>query len=283
MNQTTIVSWIEQSGSPDQKELRQAIHMVLMAISKSPFLQANMIMKGGVLLAIRFKSTRHTKDIDFSSPELFSDFDENKLLTELEIGLILAGEILDYALDCKIQSYKLSPAKEDATFQTLSINIGYARKGTAKHKKLMLKKSPSILSIDFSFNEHNLAVDILDLDGGAKIKAYSLIDLTGEKYRAIIQQKYRNRTRRQDAYDIYVLLKNGYLDDQNLKTQILMSLKTKAASRDLNIDKHTLRDPDIVKRSRKEYEDLALEIVEELPPFDKVYGMVADFYESLPW
>jgi hypothetical protein len=39
----------------------------------------------------------------------------------------------------------------------------------------------------------------------------------------------------------------------------------------------------IIERSRAEYSTLAQEIEGELPPFDKVYGRVKEYYESLPW
>jgi hypothetical protein len=40
---------------------------------------------------------------------------------------------------------------------------------------------------------------------------------------------------------------------------------------------------EIIERSKKEYPQLADEILEDLPPFDEVYGFVRSFYESLPW
>jgi len=283
MDYIDIGTWIKQSDSPSVKELRQAVHIVITAISKNPFLQTKMIMKGGVLLAIRFKSTRYTRDIDFSSSEEYAGFDETKLLDELREGLLIAGESFDYGLDCRIQSYEVDPAREDVTFPTLKIKIGYAYKGTLKHKRLIIGQSPSVLAIDFSFNEYNQGVDLLEIAEGANIRAYTLVDLVGEKYRAIIQQKVRNRVRRQDAYDIYWLLERGYLDNPDLKVQILSSLEAKATSRDLLIDRHTLRDPEIINRSRSDYGSLAQEIEGELPPFDEIYGMVTDYYESLPW
>jgi hypothetical protein len=47
----------------DQRELRQAVHTVLAAIAHDTQLRADMIMKGGILLAVRYQSVRFTKDI----------------------------------------------------------------------------------------------------------------------------------------------------------------------------------------------------------------------------
>ena len=107
--------------------------------------------------------------------------------------------------------------------------------------------------------------------------------LNGEKYRAMIQQKSRNRRRGQDAFDIYWLLKRGYLDDRTLQILIYRSFLIKAQSRQLAINKDSLADKEIVARSKAEYATLADEIDGELPPFEEVYTSVKNYYEALPW
>ncbi|HQB53306.1 MAG TPA: nucleotidyl transferase AbiEii/AbiGii toxin family protein [Bacteroidales bacterium] len=283
MEPLDIGAWIESSETVSIKEFRQAVHTVIVAVSRSPFLQTNMVMKGGVLLAIRFKSSRLTQDIDFSSSELFSGFDKTKLLEDLGDRLALAGEELPYGLACSIQSHEVKPPNEEASFPTLTIRVGHAYKGTPKHKRLLNGACPDILKIDLSFNEYNYAIDTLDMVDAGSIKAYSLVDLVSEKYRAIVQQKDRNRIRRQDAYDIYWLLINGYINDVSMKAQILSSLKTKAKHRNLVVDKFSLREEEIIRRSELEYATLAQEVEGELPPFEEVYGVTRDYYESLPW
>lgn len=60
MDECDIAAWVQ--GAPDavQRELRQAVHTVLVAIGGSSDLQAQMVMKGGILLAIRYESSRYT-------------------------------------------------------------------------------------------------------------------------------------------------------------------------------------------------------------------------------
>lgn len=278
-----IVAWVESSDTVSTRNFRAAAHTTLLAISQTPFLQNHMVMKGGVLLAIKFKSSRFTKDVDFSSPVMFSSFDVERFLRDLGIGLLTAVEELPYGLDCKIQSHEVRPSREDATFQTLRTRIGYALKGTSQHKKLLYGLCPDILKIDFSFNEYNLKIETINFADGNNLKTYSLVDLVAEKYRAMIQQKFRNRTRRQDAYDIYWLLTNGYLEDTSLTSLILESLISKAASRGIPVDKHSLRDEEIRRRCELEYHTLAQEIEGDLPNFDEVYNLIQEYYESLPW
>ena len=197
--------------------------------------------------------------------------------------LAVACENLPYSLDCRIQSYRVKPSGENRNFQSLKIGMGYAYKGAPGHWRLIKGGAPTVIEIDYSFNEINQQIDTIQLVDGGKILAYSLPDLVGEKYRAMIQQKTRNRRRRQDAFDIYWLLKSGYLEDSSLKIRVHRSLLMKAESRQLAVNKNSLADEEIIERSKAEYATLADEIDGELPPFEVVYTAVRNYYEALPW
>jgi hypothetical protein len=280
---SNIEEWISRSNNSSIKEFRQAIHTVLVAVSNSRYLQTKMVMKGGVLLAIRFKGLRLTRDIDFSTSEQYDNNKEVKFKSTLEKNLLLATELLDYGLECRIQSSSLKPSRQNPSFPTLTLKIGYASKGSKSHKRLLEGKCLTVLRIDYSYNEISQKIDLFEFQKGRRIKTYSISDLVGEKYRAIIQQKSRNRIRRQDAFDIYWLLKNGDLECQELKKLIHKSLIIKAESRDLKVDKNTLNDEEIIRRSEAEYKNLAQEVEGELPPFDEVFHLVKEYYTSLPW
>lgn len=283
MESFKIEKWVKESADPTTKEYREAVHTLIMAISNSFTLNSRMVIKGGILLGIRFGNERFTRDVDFSTDELYDKVKEELIVRELEKELINAAENLDYGMDLRLQHVKVNPTRNDASFPTLEINIGYAYKGSNKHKSLMRKSCSTILAIDYSFNEKNFKIDTLEVLHGGKIKAYSLTDLVAEKYRAIIQQKIRNRTRRQDAYDIYRLVKDRFLDDIYLKPDILASLKIKADSRYIEINQNMLDDDEILNRSKAEYGTLSQEIEGELPPFEDVFSTVKEYYKSLPW
>lgn len=239
-------------------------------------------MKGGILLAIRYHSTRFTKDIDFSTEEKYSDFDEKAFLDEFREKLIFAVEDLDYGLDCRIQRYEVRPKGKDKNFQTMSLKIGYAPKGSRQHKSLMNNKCTDVVEVDYSFNESTQEKEILRIFDEDSLEVYSFTDLVAEKLRAILQQEVRNRFRRQDHYDIYFLL-NNYSITTDEKQKILKSLIIKSNSRNLKVNKLSISDEKIKQRSEKEYSQLADEIEEPLLPFEKVYSFVQKFYESLPW
>jgi len=71
--------------------------------------------------------------------------------------------------------------------------------------------------------------------------------------------------------------------DHDQLRRILQALHTKAATRSLSIDRHSMAKPAIRARSKNEYPRLADEIDEPLPAFEDVDGFVQACDESLPW
>ena len=283
MSGIQIQDWINQSV--ERVPFRQAVHTILVAVSQSEALKTNMIMKGGMLLALGYESTRYTKDIDFSTAKTLKEFDIEACIQELKSALLEAVESLDYGLDCRVQSYKQQPPKSDATFPTLSISVGYAYKHDRNaHRRLMNNNSSTIVEIDYSLNEPSREIEIFEIEEGKQIQIYGFTELVAEKFRAILQQVARKRRRRQDVYDLsFLLTHHPQAQDAATKKMILDTLIEKSLSRGLTVEKESLSDPDVIRLSREEYHLLAIEIEELLPDFDTVYSVIRDYYESLPW
>ncbi len=283
MEKIDIRQWVDENS--EQRPFRQAVHTILTAISGNSDLQTDMIMKGGILLALSYESTRFTKDIDFSTATKTKDFDADRFRAQFEGALLGAVEQLEYGLDCLMQSCRQEPPGEDRTFPTIQMKVGYADKGNARaHRRLMAKNSSQVVQVDYSLNEPTGDTELFEIEDGKSIRTYSFHDLVGEKFRAHLQQEVRNRIRRQDVYDLYFLLNNYPLKDDALtKLQILKSLKEKAAARDLAVDRESMQNPEIIRRSEAEYHQLKAEIEGELPPFNEVYAAVSAYYEELPW
>lgn len=283
MTGTKIQDWINQSA--ERVSFRQAVHTILVAITRSEALKTNMIMKGGILLALGYASTRYTKDIDFSTAKTLKEFEIEAFIQELQGALVEAVESLDYGLDCRVQSYKQKPPKADATFPTIEISVGYAYKhDRSAHRRLLHKNSSNIVEIDYSLNEPSREVEIFEIEEGRQIQIYGFTELVAEKYRAILQQAVRNRRRRQDVYDLnFLLAHHPQARDAATKKKILDSLVEKSHSRGLAVTKESLSAPEVIKLSREEYHLLASEVEEPLPDFETVYSIIKDYYESLPW
>jgi predicted nucleotidyltransferase component of viral defense system len=200
-----IEDWVGEAGE-EELPFREAVHTILAAIAQSPNLNDNMIIKGGILLAIRYKSKRFTKDIDFSTPRKLAEIPPEKVREFLDGALTQTVEELDYDLDCRVQKCKVNPKDPEATFPSIELKVGYAYKGSPQHKRLLAGQSATVVSIDYSLNEHTPNVENLTLGIDGELKAYALTDLIAEKYRAVLQQAERKRQRRQDIFDLFFLL-----------------------------------------------------------------------------
>lgn len=275
-----LAAWAE-AASAHRMEFRQAICIILEALANDKYLRDRMIMKGGMLMGIRHNSPRFTTDLDFSSSASRGSFDLEKFDQALRRSLALTVADSDYGLDCRVQSSRFNPPDDHCQFPSLELKIGYAYKGTAKHKRLMAGQSPTIIEIDFSLNEPINDVEELHLGKGMCLQAYALTDLIAEKFRALMQQQQRNRYRRQDVYDLRFLLENG-IDDSE-KEMIYRNLIIKAKARGIDPRVDSLADPEIRKRAQKEYQTLADEIEGELPDFEESFAFIESFYRSLPW
>lgn len=283
MEQLEIAKWVAEVA-PAHREFREAVHVILSAIAKSPYLKTNMIIKGGILLAIRYQSSRYTKDIDFSTSKTLQEFDKDGFLEKFRESLMIAVNELDYGMDCRVQSYRIEPKnRPNAHFPSVEMSVGYARKGSKEHKRLVAGQCPHAVKIDYNLNEFTDEIENIAINDGSELAAYSFHDLVAEKYRAILQQEKRKRYRRQDVFDLYLLFTTCPSVSAEEEKNILGVFKKKSASRDLEVNQQSMQNPAIKEHSRKYYSTLAIEIEEELPNFDMIYGVVQRFYENLPW
>jgi len=164
------------------------------------------------------------------------------------------------------------------------MTVGYAYKGTPQHKRLLSLRSPDIVSVDYSLNEVTPNVEDLKLNLKDGILTYSLTDLIAEKYRSLLQQVSRNRTRRQDVYDLNLLIERLGDIDSFERSKILNSLIIKSKARGIEPDINSFENPELKSRAQEDYPTLKQELPSgELPDFNELFQKVADFYRSLPW
>ncbi|MCU0796578.1 MAG: nucleotidyl transferase AbiEii/AbiGii toxin family protein [Akkermansiaceae bacterium] len=273
-------TWAREAA-PGQQAFRQAVHLVLTAITSDLGLRETMVMKGGLLMAIRYHSHRFTKDLDFSTSKTRVEIDPDTIRQKLERSLAMAVANSDYNLDCRIQRCRFNPPEEDAQFPNLELKIGYAFKGSKEHSRLLHGRASATIEIDFNLNEPIIDIETLDLGEGLFLRAYALSDLIAEKLRSLMQQTKRNRYRRQDIYDLRLLLELGV--DVETRRAILTNLIKKSQSRGITPTPDSLADPEIRRRAQRDYPTLADEVEGMLPDFDESYNQVEAFYRALPW
>lgn len=276
-------AWVERA-SDDKRLFREAVHIILTAIGTSVALRTQMVMKGGMLMALRYDSSRFTKDADFSTREKYAKGDEAALLAELDAQLILANDQLPYDVLCRRQKAEMRPARPGADFPTLGLSIGYARRSKPRElQRLLAGQEPRVVEIDYSYNEAVLDVEVLRLTDGDCLKAYSQVNLMAEKYRSLLQQPTRKRNRRQDVYDLALLLQGRNPLSVAEQSRLLQFLMSSARARNIEPNTHSLRDPQVRAMSSDGYDTLASEVAGDLQPFEAAYQTVQDFYECLPW
>jgi len=287
-----ISSWVERARQDPMTYLdRQATEVVLHAMASMPDIGRHFFLKGGILMAIAYRSPRNTADLDFSTdlpPE--PDVPE-KLREELHAALQRTRARLGYAnLLLAVQSVKERPRSfgtPGTSFPALEVSVGYVKQGSGE-ERLARGMAPHAIRMDISFNEPLPSTEILKLAlGGAGLPAYTLTDLIAEKLRALLQQVSRNEQReqfsyrRQDVYDIAHLMRLFPLDVSE-KAAVLRSFRMKCEARDIHPDQASLDDPVVAARARAEWDSLRHELG-ALPDFDDCFGEVLGLYRSLPW
>jgi predicted nucleotidyltransferase component of viral defense system len=284
MHDFDLDAWVAQAPNEQERQFREAVHCTLEAIGSTANLRTQMIMKGGVLMAIRYDTGRNTRDIDFSTTEHYRDFKSSRqdFITRINEALQSAAvDLLGYEIDLVVQSEKLKP-REDGNFQTLHLKIGFAKRGSKQHKRLYTNGSTSFVEVDYSFNEHIHDMDFVQLNEGAKLTVYGQLTQIAEKYRALLQLSERSRERGQDVYDLNHLL-TRFRPDEESHELLLGFIVEKCASRELSITRSSLRNADLIARAQSGYIQIAHQVEGEVPEFHAAFEQVASFYEALPW
>ncbi len=114
-------------------------------------------------------------------------------------------------------------------FSALKLKIAHARRGRNAERALREGRAFNVVEVDVSFKEPLRHVHILRLTGGGELLSCGLIEIAVEKYRALLQQKARNHNRRQDVFDLDMLIRDGRMKEINLE-DFLDALVEKCAS-----------------------------------------------------
>lgn len=282
-----ILEWVEKAKSDPQAYLeRQATEVLLTTLGTVEPYAKKIFLKGGILMGVVYQSFRQTADIDFTTNLEPDPGIADRLRNALTAAFPRVAAELGYPeLMCNVQSARYFPNAKlfpKADSPALKIKVGYAHRGSKQQASFERGKATNVLEVDISFREPVGAIQVVHFAGtGGKILAYSLYDLVAEKLRALLQQEVRNRFRRQDIYDIDILVERFSFDGDE-KRRLLYLLFKKCAARNIIPSREALAQPEIVRRAKDQWTTLALEL-EELPDFDTCFVRVDDFYRSLPW
>lgn len=285
--EVSIAAWVEKAkNDPETYMERQATEVFLSTLGSIKPYQHEMFLKGGILMGVAYESPRNTGDIDLST---IADPEEG-IAEEIQIALdkafpAMCAELGYPELMCRVQSYKYFPKGEKFPKNegpAIKLKVGYAKRGSPQEKHFHNKRSPATLEVDVSLKEPIGAIQILNFkDTEQKVRAYSLLSLMAEKFRALLQQEKRNRHRRQDMYDLHSLCLRFTLDDDE-RRQLLDILLEKCVARGIAASKGSLEQPEIIERAKADWHTLEVE-VGEVPDFEECFEASNRLYKSLPW
>ena len=287
-----IEEWIDRAENDDEKKFRQAIHLILLAVSRDKVLSQNLVIKGGIVLSLAYGSERYTTDLDLSSLDNMEVLSKEDLELKLSKQITAVVALNDYDLKLLVHSIKYMPKDPSKVkFPAYKAKIGYADSTNQNAiKRLDNKQSSKIIDLDISFNESVSVSDTenFKLTDRLNVLCYSLEQLIAEKYRSILQQIVRTRSRRQDVFDIHYLLNQeaSLLYSNETKKTVLDKL-IKCSERkgiEAYLNQSGMRDEEIKRLSLEDFHTLSLEIdidIEVSP--DDMYTVVQEYFESLPW
>lgn len=287
-----IEEWIDRAENDDEKKFRQAIHLILLAVSRDKVLSQNLVIKGGIVLSLAYGSERYTTDLDLSALDNMEVLSKEELELKLGRQITAVVALSDYNLKLLVHSIKYQPKDPSkVTFPAYKARIGYVDSTNQNAiKRLDNKQSSNIVELDISFNESVSVSDTenFKLTDQLNVLCYSLEQLVAEKYRSILQQVVRTRSRRQDVFDIHYLLNQeaSLLYSNETKKTVLDKLIKCSERKGIEeyLNQFGMRDEEIKRLSLEDFHTLSLEIDidTEVPPED-MYTVVQDYFESLPW
>ena len=189
-----IRTWVEAArANPLLYRNRQVTEIVLATIGMTPSLAKTLVLKGGALMALAFKSERVTGDIDFSASADPADFDK-----------MLAKEFNDQ-------------------FPKVAIQLGYLDLICRVQR---IEKRPRPQNFD---RDHTVAFDDRLVDLRDRRRGHCFRDAGEQTFRAaklLVDrvERFGAREGRQPIFEAAELLRDGYADHVGARRQELSNL-----------------------------------------------------------
>jgi len=256
---------------------RFAQYKILEAISLSDFSKI-IHFKGGNALRLIHMNPRGTIDLDFSAGEEVQDNGEwIRSQVSIAVGSIQGKD----GIKTKVQRVRRNPIRSDATFPTYQVTIGYAIAGDRSFRSLRLFESKplaDVVQLEISINETVCATANETFADNLTLSACTLEDIIAEKLRSLLQQRTRNRNRKQDVFDIARL--QLHCPESIDKYLVASYLVSKCEAKKVDLAK-SLYDEEIMNRAKTDYDLLKADLREQFIDFPAAWDQVIKLVESL--
>lgn len=163
------------------------------------------MFKGGNALEFFHLPNRSTTDLDFSFLQPESDVPALMETVKKQLEAAVNDRTDGLGTVLRLQGIRQNPRGAQFTRSTLKANIAYALPDQPRQRDRLLNGEPgaNIVPVEMTVNEIVCDWELVAIDRSeATLRVATPEDIVAEKLRAILQQKSRNRTRRQDILDI---------------------------------------------------------------------------------
>lgn len=262
----------------DEARKRFVQYVVLESVAAAPWSQT-VAFKGGNALRFVYRNPRSTVDLDFTAGVGFPD-DPEMIRSMLDRAIQHGGR--QFGLKLRSQRIRRDPASTEKTMPTYDITVAFQFPGDRYFADFETapRNYPSVVALEVSLNDvvcETRAVTLGD-SPSSKIRVCVLEDIIAEKLRALLQQRIRNRNRRQDVYDIARMVRQYGIELNVVK--IGQFLIAKARARQIQVSKRMF-DEEIKRRAAFEYENLFDKIDPAFIPFGDAWNDVTALVSRL--
>ena len=253
--------------------------VVLHCIAEDQILGRSIVLKGGNALRFACRSSRSTKDLDFSVDADGFPNDVDQLRKLLDHALARAER--RFGAKAKCQRVKKNPPTPNATHPTYDVAVGYQLPQDRYYHNFTDRDVPTVVTLEISFGDLICETTILQLGDQQpqRLRVCTLEDIVAEKLRALLQQAIRNRHRPQDVYDIALYRREP---DVTLNlAKVADYLKRKSEIRNIHVGKARF-DDEIRDMAKFDYDKrMEDQVGETFIPFEEAWNEVLRLVREL--
>lgn len=274
-----IEHWRQLRGVSSEEARQRFVQFVaLSAIDRSPWRNL-LAFKGGNALRFVFLNPRSTIDLDFTGAPPFPD-DGTEI--KMRLNAAVTSTSLRFGIKGRCQSVHRNPKSPDKTLPTYLVKFAFAFPWDRFFQQFesIARGLSRVVPIEISLNDvvcESTETEIGD-EQIARIRVCTLDDIVAEKLRSLLQQRNRNRHRRQDVFDVANILKQyGRTLDRD---KIARFFVRKSEARAISATRAAF-DTDIQARASVDYDLLRDATGDSFIPFDTAWASVMGLVNEL--
>lgn len=273
-------AWRGRAGTTlDEARKRFMQFVVLEGIAASRWRDL-LCFKGGNALRFIYRNPRSTIDLDFTAagPAFPDDAGRIRDLLTESVSRIANN----FGVKARSQRVRRNPPGSDKTTPTYEASVAYQFPGDRHFADFesWLRPLPTVVELEISLNDEVCETGPAQLhpDLDFTIRACTLEDIIAEKLRALLQQRLRNRNRRQDVYDIARAVANPLQAIDRVKVASFFIRKCRARSIE---PRRSAFDEDIRRRAEYDYAMLFDALDPDFIPFETAWTATKSLVDSL--